>query len=260
MAQTIGPFFGIWSLFGRLLTANVVKHAACITVRDEYSLKNLAEYGINAANVVKTNELVFLYPDPPEESDLKVDRKVFGMTFHHIYFKHWMSKQDYIQRCCKFIEMVMDNFDIKIKFISMEFSCGNRGDVPLLEEIRSGIKNGEEIEILQVDMDPRKVLDQFAHLDFVYATKTHSVIYGLRLKTPTLGIAYDTKTENFMHDFKMDKYCISLKDFEPESAYRIFSDMVQNEAEIKNYLNVALNVIQDQAHRNINLLNELLNG
>lgn len=253
MAQTIGPFFGLWELPAKTLTKFVLKNADLVTIRDSNSFEQISKLKIEIKDIRKTNELVFLYPDNENFSASKVKNKL-GFTFHHIYYKRWMTKGEYIDKMVKFINKINAHYNFEISFISMEKTIESKSDIPLLKEIRSKLDKQSNIEIITISQSPNELLSVFESLDFLVATKTHSVVYGLRKCIPTLAIAYEKKTDDFMRDFNQEYFSIPLSEFDAEDAYVRFGEMVSREIEIKNMIKKNLVSVQQKALENINLL------
>ena len=263
IAQTIGPFFGFWAWPCRLLTGFVLNHAAHVTVRDDNSLETIAECHFRPALLKRLNEIVFLYPEKDSVQVEKLQpilRSCVGITFHHIYYRRWMTEEDYMARMVKFINLIIRHYGVLVKFISMEDSSSGRGDLPLLREIRSRLDTPEDVEIVDLPMDPRELLRFFGQMDFVVATKTHSVVYGLRQCIPTLAIAYDRKTEDFMHDFNQSDFSVNLSTFDPDDAFTRFGRLVENTQSIREELIDRLSEIQRQSLENINIIKNILNS
>ncbi|MDY6839545.1 MAG: polysaccharide pyruvyl transferase family protein [Thermodesulfobacteriota bacterium] len=261
IGQTLGPFFGLWRHPDAMITSFLLRKASYVSTREYSSFENLGEYGIPTEKIKKTSELVFLYPEEPKDGEKAVandQAEVLGITFHHIYYKYWMTTEDYVQRMSDFLRRVTDRFDFSVKFISMEKSYKGRGDGSLLKLIKSRLPEELDIELVNVDMGAKKVLDIFGGLDFLCATKTHSVVYGLRKAVPTLAVAYDPKTLEFMKEFHVERYSIPLKDFDSEEAYKRFSELVMNKNRVKRELASALPRVQMEALANIHAINATL--
>ncbi len=253
MAQTIGPFFGIWKVPAQLMTKFVLKNADIVTIRDSNSFENISKLNVKIKDIRQTNELVFLYPGNNSVNESRTTNKL-GFTFHHIYYKRWMTKEDYVGKMVNFINKVNQDFNFEILFISMEKTIENKSDIPLLKEIRSKLDNQSNIEIVTISKSSNELLSVFESLNFLIATKTHSVVYGLLKCIPTLAIAYEKKTDDFMACFNQEDLSIPLSEFEVGDAFARFERMVKREVEIKNTIKENLVSVQSKALENINLL------
>ena len=253
MAQTIGPFFGTWSIPGKIMTRFVLRKADVVTIRDNNSFEQISKLNVKTRDIRQTNELVFLYPDDEEFTVSKTKNKL-GITFHHIYYKRWMTKEDYIERMVKFINQLIKNHNLEISFISMEKGSEHKSDIPLLKEIKGKLSDPNKVEIVTISQSPNELLRVFESLNFLIATKTHSVVYGLRKCIPTLAIAYEKKTDDFMSYFEQENLSIPLSDFDPDIAVDKFQEMVLKEVEIEDTIRKNLISVQTQAMENIELL------
>jgi colanic acid/amylovoran biosynthesis protein len=102
------------------------------------------------------------------------------------------------------------------------------------------------------------LLNIFANLDYLVATKTHSVVYGLRKCIPTLAIAYEKKTDDFMKDFQQEDFSVQLSTFNSEHAFNVFSNLVEKDLDVKNTIQNKLAEIQARSFENIELLSRFL--
>ena len=260
MAQTIGPFFGKWKYPGQTLTKFVLRKADIVTIRDRNSLKQIDMLNVKIKDLKLTNEIVFLFPENVEKpkSNSLNKKKTLGFTFHHIYYKRWMNKEDYIKRMVTFLDNINANYDFDIQFISMEKDVNNKSDLALLNEIKILLKNNKNIEIISIPQNSVKLLDVFGNLNYLVATKTHSVVYGLRMGIPTLAIAYEKKTDDFMEDFNQKELSIPLSSFNPNYAFSKLSDLINREDEIKKEIKNKLTNVQAKSFENIKLLSKYL--
>jgi polysaccharide pyruvyl transferase WcaK-like protein len=58
--------------------------------------------------------------------------------------------------------------------------------------------------------------------------KTHSQIFSLVAATPLLAVAYHKKTEDFMAQFKLEKYCIADTQISGEKLIELFDEINNN--------------------------------
>jgi len=105
-----------------------------------------------------------------------------------------------------------------------------------------------------ISQNPNELLNVFESLDFLVATKTHSVVYGLRKCIPTFAIAYEKKTDDFMRCFNLGNFSLPLSDFNSKTAFEKFEKMVLSEIEIKKQIKESLFTVQADALENIKLL------
>jgi len=263
IGQSLGPFFGFFRYFTVLLTRYVVSRASYVSVRDEASFNRLRRNGIDTDGIAKTSEIVFMFPlkdikDYEMELDINRDNPTLGITIHHLYYKRWMSTEDYVNRVSSFIDMVKRKFNYNVLFISMEKERKKKSDVPLIKSIISELEDSDGVSIAQSpNIDPRYTLNLIQKIDYLYATKTHSVAFGLLSAIPTLAISYDQKTRDFMKEFDLESYCINLKDFTSEKGFDTFSEIVRNSESIKNDIISNLDTVRELAKRNVRILNEL---
>lgn len=263
IGQTVGPFFGFSRKITERLTLFAYNHAEYISTRDFNSIETLSSIGINRNKINKTNEIVYLFPkDMLNNYEIKLNfnnnKKTLGITIHHLYYKRFMSKNEYISHLKKFVDYVKDKYDLNIVFIPMEKERNGKSDHILINEVIISLNNKNNVKLIDLPFDPRYTLNILSKLDFLYATKTHSVIYGLLMKVPTIAIAYAEKTMDFMKDFGLEKYCVYLSGIDTNNCLSMFDDLVNNENEIKKKISDRFEIIKKEAFNNINVIYDLL--
>ncbi len=258
IAQTIGPFSGRFRIPDLMMTRFVLKHAAYTSFRDEGTFETLKKHGIHTDKAAATNEIVFLFPEPSVRRRGEADRPVVGVTIHHIYYKRWMSKERYLAEMADLIGRITGELGGRVRLISMEDNTTGRGDMPFIRELVAALGGTDEVEIVDTSMDPRELLAVVADLDMLVATKTHSVVYGLRMKVPTLAIAYDQKTHDFMGRFGQSRYSIALDGLTAEGAFARLQELAGRRQRVREELVRGLEAVAEQAMESIRAIERLL--
>jgi len=264
-AQTIGPFFGRYKFITKKITYFVIKKTDIITVRERYSYKKLKEN----KNVFLTAESVFLLP-VDKDLGLKINdfakirkksKRLLGVTIHHIYYKHFFSKEVYINIMSEIFNEIIKKYSYDIIIIPMEYSYHAGGDRPLSIEIIKNIKYKNSIKLLDGDFNPLETASLIANCDIFVGTKTHSIVYSLNALVPTISISYQEKSTEFMDMFGVRDNVINLKELNKESFMRIFDRVEKNkEYYIKIQEKHRLEVKKKAEENNKLLLKLLQNG
>jgi len=229
-AQTIGPFFGKFGSLTKKMTDYVIRHTDIVSVREEDSLKYCKEYN----NVHVTAETVFALPsdkniavDLPDLEKLKQSSKpVVGVTIHHIYYKHFFTREEYIELMAKLFDGMIEEFDCNILIIPMEADYHEGGDRPIASEMIALCNKKDNIYILKGDHDPIVTSSVIANMDIFVGTKTHSIVYGLKSNVPTISISYQQKSNEFMKMFNVLENAINLKNLNEKDFMDIFKRVV----------------------------------
>lgn len=259
-AQTIGPFFGRFGQLTRMMTQFTMRHADLVTIREKDSLKEC-----RGGNVHVTAETVFsLENDPfpgyrlPDLISLEECVKpVIGVTIHHIYFKHFFTRAEYVALMASIFDSILKTADVELLIIPMEDSCHHGGDRPIAGEMIAAMKGPRHIRILDGDHSPTVITAIISRMDLFIGTKTHSIVYGLKTAVPTISISYQQKSNEFMEMFGMLEYAIDLKDLELERFMTIFRKANDNRARIREDLGLGLDEVRRRANENNRLLMSL---
>lgn len=238
-SQTVGPFFGKFKTITRKISNYVIKNTDIVTLREEDSMQYCKEYN----NVHLTAETVFALPTNKEISKnlkqiIKLKKKkelLVAVTIHHIYYKHFFSKTDYIKLMSNIFDEITTKFNCNILIIPMEASYHKGGDRPIANEMKIASKNTQDIYILDGDLDPLMTSSAIANADIFIGTKTHSIVYGLKSIVPTISISYQQKSTEFMKMFNVEENAIDLNGLTLEKFMTIFQRVYANK---KKYINI----------------------
>jgi colanic acid/amylovoran biosynthesis protein len=161
--------------------------------------------------------------------ELKNEKKlIVGVTIHHIYFKHFFAKEDYVSLMSNIFDEISSNYNCNILIIPMEASYHKGGDRPIANEMKHMSKNSQKIHILDGDLDPLMTSSAIANTDIFIGTKTHSIVYGLKSMIPTISISYQQKSTEFMKMFHVEENAIDLKGLNLENFMTVFKRVYDN--------------------------------
>lgn len=237
-SQTVGPFFGKFGTLTKKIADFVIKHTDVVTLREEDSTQYCKGY----KNVHVTAETVFALPtDKQVAKDLEQLQElknkeglVVGVTIHHIYFKHFFSKSEYVELISNIFDEIVSKFKCIVLIIPMEASYHKGGDRPIAKEMKELCTYSDKVHILEGDFDPLMTSSAIANTDIFIGTKTHSIVYGLKSIVPTISISYQQKSTEFMKMFGVEENAIDLKGLELEPFMDIFKKVYQNQEKYKN--------------------------
>ena len=259
-AQTIGPFFGKFKIPVRAMTNFIVQNVDAITLREKGGL----QYCKKARNVQLTAETVFALDTDKslikniKEFDLigKKNRILVGMTIHHIYYKHYFSKEKYIAIMSDIMKQIVQKFNAFIVIIPMEEAVHNGGDRPLAQEMIEKSGQADHVYILKEELASHHTAAVIANTDIFIGTKTHSIVYGLKGLAPTISISYQDKSNQFMKMFDVYENAIDMKDLNVDDFMSIFGRVYNFKELYRTKQAEALPNVRQIAERN----NEILLG
>jgi len=257
-AQTIGPFNGFFGKISYLLTKNALRFCDKVTVREADSLR----YDI-LDKMILTGESVFLKKNAQEGSEAiskyRDKDKLVGITIHHIYYSQFFSRSEYVQIMGNLLNKVISKYGYDVLFIPMEsFRNEEAGDRKMIEDIRSQIDKKDKTKVVKGDLSPEETEELISAVDVFIGTKTHSIVYGLKNCVPTISIAYQEKSNEFMKSFNVRENSIDLKSLNENKFMAIFDRVANNLQKYSEIQESALNGVIKSARLNNDILFDLV--
>ncbi len=257
-AQTIGPYNGKWAKVVKKLTDKAIRFCDVISVREEDSLK----YNFNN-KMVLTAESVFAKESPvlvKDAQEYKQDNKtIVGITIHHIYFAQFFTRDEYVELMGSVLNQIVETHNCQILFIPMEnYRSGNPGDRIMIKDIANRISKKDAVDIVDEDLTSSETESLIATTDIFIGTKTHSIVYGLKNSIPTLSIAYQEKSNQFMKSFDVLENSIDLEKFNVSDFMNIFNRLIDTPEKYADKQRNALSKIVAKANENNTLLYNLI--
>ncbi|MGQ1891995.1 polysaccharide pyruvyl transferase family protein [Thermophagus sp. OGC60D27] len=254
-AQTIGPFKGFWSKIVRLITGKAINFCDKITVREGSSLR----YDKNK-KMILTGEVVFLNKNVERKMFLKKENdKLIGITIHHIYYSQYYSREGYIALMGEILTKIIDEYGYNILFIPMEsFRNKEVGDRLIIGEIKKFINREDKTKVVEDDLTPEETESLISSVEIFIGTKTHSIVYALKKCVPTIAIAYQEKSTEFMKAFNVPENSIELAKLNVSDFMTIFNNVINNLNKYKSVQRNALEKVIEKAELNNEVLYELI--
>ncbi|MBO5865101.1 MAG: polysaccharide pyruvyl transferase family protein [Bacteroidaceae bacterium] len=260
-AHTIGPFKGRFSGIIKWMSMYVLKRTTLVTIREKDSMKFCKDI-----NAKLTAETVFSLPtdftlaeNNAELRDLrKKGKKVIGLTIHHIYYKYFFTKEEYMKIMTDIINLIIDKYACNVLLIPMESKTGNYNDRNMAYEMREMLNKKECFSVIENDYESNVTAAIIGCTDLFIGTKTHSIVYGLKSEVPTLSIAYQQKANEFMEMYGVLENSINLKSLNVAAFEKIFCRMINNLEEVREKEHKSNNIIIKKSLENRDLLINLL--
>ena len=260
-AQTIGPFKGAFAGIAKNLTLKAIKFCDVVTVREKDSLK----YNIDN-KMIATAESVFATKTSNDsisiaksEFDCEDEQTLIGITIHHIYYSQFYSREEYVSKMGNILNKIIEKYKCKILFIPMEtLRVGNTGDRKMIDSISEKISDKNSISVVDGDLSSSETERVIASTDIFIGTKTHSVVYSLKNIIPTIAIAYQEKTNQFMASLGVRENSIDLETLEVSDFLAIFDRVFHDKEKYSEIESENLKEVTDKAENNNRLLYSLI--
>jgi len=113
----------------------------------------------------------------------------------------------------------------KVRFFPMELQGTDRH---CIEAVINSVDKKGNCEIVEGFPGTLDHINAVAQCKIFVGHKTHSQIFSLVTATPLLAIAYHKKTEDFMAQFGLEKYCIADAQLSTEKLIQLFDKINNN--------------------------------
>ena len=224
-SQSIGPF-GFKSPKSRLMVQKILSSACRIFIRDEASAEQIRKMGISLEHVSKTRESVFGLCDIVKSRIRPSDRpEVMGVA---VYVHTRANQLKEYENHARYFASLIDHAigaGYKVRFFPMELQGTDR---PCIEAVINNVVQKENCEIVEGFPGTSDHINAVAQCKMFVGHKTHSQIFSLVAATPLLAIAYHKKTEDFMAQFGLEKYCITDPQLSTEKLIKLFDEINNN--------------------------------
>ena len=224
-SQSIGPF-GFKSPKSRLMVQKILSGAYRIFIRDEASAEQIGKLGISLEHVSKTRESVFGLCDIVKPRTRPSDRpEVMGVAVYvHTRANQLKEHENHARYFASLIDHAIEA-GYKVRFFPMELQGTDR---PCIEAVINNVVQKENCEIVEGFPGTSDHINAVAQCKMFVGHKTHSQIFSLMAATPLLAIAYHKKTEDFMAQFGLEKYCITDMQLSTEKLVKLFDEINNN--------------------------------
>lgn len=208
-AQGIGPIHG---KFYQWLSKRVLKMCDLILVRDVFSQRILKRWGIHSRFVA----------DPVWDIQLPKYEPMgyVGVQLRHYRFLH----ENLIKELARYVGIYFSDRKIKI------FSFQHSKDSDLCYEFDYHLKAQcpEIVSEVVVCTSHKQLLEEFSHLEYLFAMRYHAVLIALKMGIKVLPVSYDVKVKNLADEFNIP-YVEACEDNDYYSYIRDLKNYTENE-------------------------------
>lgn len=252
-SQGIGP---ILSKINRKLTAETLKRASGIVVRDEASKELLIEIGIKADNIFVTADPVLRV----KKAELSIGKEILEKEgFVPDYSRKtvgWAIRErkissNFVEEICISIRRLIEEYNAQIVLIPFHYS----EDMAVIEEIESRI--GSDVCCIKHKYLTEEMLSIIGNMDVLVGVRLHALIHAAIMDVPMIAISYDPKINSFMHSMNMKAMC-SMYDFTNEFFIEEFEKTVLKADVIKVKVRSQIKTLIKKLETNEELIKKLM--
>lgn len=192
----------VWQLknpLARIIIKILFKKLIFISVREENSMENLkkilGESNIGNTIVLPDLSLYILRPLSKKvikKHDNKNKKLKIGLTLMDWRWHGLEARRQYVCVIRNFLRYLIKEFNADVIVIPQVTKIEENVNSILCDILRNMNYNEiNKIHILRKELSLKELLEIYANIDFLIATRMHSAIFALSVGTPTLAIAYD---------------------------------------------------------------------
>ena len=253
-AQSIGPFVGrhqAWAV-GLLNRVDVV------SVREEFSLRRLQEFGIAADRTLLVPDAAFglggsgdgprdLEQHFPELPSFPQPWCGISVREHHFPGKSdpqlWMER--YLTEVALAADRLAELAGGTVFFVPQCIRSGGR-DIEVSHQVVGRMRHGAQARVVDEDLSPLALQALYSRLELLIGTRMHANILTMCAGTPVVAIAYERKTNGIMQMLGQSDYVLNIEDV-MDKLVPLVEKVYANRQQIRQGLSCAVPPIREQA-------------
>lgn len=201
------------------LTANAVD---VVTVRDEFSARNLRRAGVRRDVTVTADPAIAMGTDEPAERASK--EPLIGVSlrpwFHLDPIRHGGDPVQLVDSLAQCLDAVVETTGARLLFVPLQHG-GVDDDVASQRDVISRMRHAQETDMATCRI-PLDAVAAISHCDTVLGMRLHSNVLAAACGVPSVAIAYDPKVREFMKRLHCEEQVVGLDDLRPaEVAMRV---------------------------------------
>ena len=225
-SQSIGTF-KFMSPSSKQMIQKILSGAEQVFIRDEASMNEIEKLEVSTKHVSKTRESAFGLYDVVKERIAPGKREpIMGVSVWTGNKQNPQAWVEYVQCFAQLINYAIETGCYKqIRFFPMELQGSDRS---CIEDIIKLVHQNELCQIVADFPGTEEHINLISQCRMYVGHKTHSQIFSLVAGTPLLAIAYHQKTEDFMAQFGLEKYCVFDTELSSGKLIEIFNQINDN--------------------------------
>jgi polysaccharide pyruvyl transferase CsaB len=252
-SQGIGP---IITKFNRILTANTLKMADGIVVRDEASKELLVEIGLDEGRIHVTADPVLRIKKANLDMGRDILKREGFIEDKSRLTVGWAIRErktesNFVEELCDAMNALYERYHAQIVLIPFHYS----EDMAVILKLKCRL--GDKVTCIEHKYLTEEMLSIIGNMDVLVGVRLHSIIHAAIMDVPMIAISYDPKINSFMHSIKMKAMC-SVYDFKSEFFMEEFEKTLQNAEGIKVKVQQEIGTLILKLNQNEDLIKTLL--
>ncbi len=256
---------------GKDMLKSVLELMDFITVRDQESIDEMRDAGVENPNVIITNDIA-LQTTPSSKERLEQVYNEIGLTFDkeiialnvNPYFDSWaglnnktpISKEAFIKTYTDALNTALKDIDATLLFVSTQHM-----DEPLTREIMAGVRTKHKKVLLSnrkySHFDIRGVMEK---VSLLFAMRLHCLILTSAGHTPVSSLNYLPKVTTYMKSLGLSDYGLGFENFSVENLVSHIQKSWENRRSIRTELDGRIPRMKEESLRAAALVATLNRG
>ncbi len=245
----------------KYITRWILNSVDLIILRDKVSYNLLKEIDINKPIMCHTADAAVLLTPDPEVGKKIIDTEMIetadGEILIGMSVKNKGVNIDCVVELCDELITVMNAKIVLVPFNNHKFR-DDEDDLRIALDIRERTVQKQSVYVVKRSYTPIEIISLFSHFDVVVGMRLHSLIFSFIANVPFFGISYADKVANFCSSIGLERYCLSLSDYDNSAIIRGVKDLLAKKSEIKADLEGKLNYARALSLENPKTLRQYL--
>ncbi|MBQ3404393.1 MAG: polysaccharide pyruvyl transferase CsaB [Oscillospiraceae bacterium] len=249
-ANGIGP---VVDRKNRSRVKRVLEKVELITLRDEKSLGELRDMGLERDDIVLTADPVFSMERPSDESGREIQKRI-GVPDGPVVLvstRSWGDDSDYIRDMAALCDRLHSQLGLHVVFAPLHTPNDLEHSRKILEKMTA------PAYLLTEELDANRYMSLCACAELVLAVRLHALIFAAATGTPFAGISYDPKINEFVRALGLS-LAGEIGSFDAEAAFGVIKDLTVNRDEYAKKLSDSAEEMKKAAEMNTELFKRLI--
>ncbi|HMO19013.1 MAG TPA: polysaccharide pyruvyl transferase family protein [Oligoflexia bacterium] len=255
---------------GREMLKTVLEMMDFITVRDQDSIDEMREAGVENPNVIITNDVALnTRPSSPEristvcrEIGLPEDKEILALNVNP-YFDSWaglnrspITKEIFVRTYTEAINKAIKDINANILFVSTQHL-----DESLTREIMAGVRTpNRKVYFSNKVYSHHDIKGVMAKASLLFAMRLHCLILTSSALTPIASLNYLPKVHTYMKSLGLTDYSLGFENFSTEDISRHLLKAWEDRSKIRKTLEGKIPQMKKEADRAGELVAALYRG
>lgn len=268
-AAQIGPFSK--NLKGKLLrfyVRIVFNQTKLITLRDQYSKKNLIQMNIGRPPSYMVADPAFLLPLPSHDTIDQIltcegidvtDKPIVGINLSALIFKYGNKQKSinkiewYVDLMSQIVTHIIQELNANVVLLPHVFVKGN-DDRIICNKVFKKITDKKNLFIINCEYTSEEFKAIIGKFDFFISSRMHPIIHAISMCTPVFGIDYNFKTEELMRLIGLGEAVCSISELTYEELIEKIDSAFYSREKMKKILEIQSKKLKELAYYNARII------